>query len=82
MPRPLTVADAAIAIGGDLAGFDKSLDVARTKSATLGGTLKGIFSPANIIGGLATAGGAVMGIALTGATSSTPRPDGSRPTRA
>ena len=37
MPRPITVADAAIAIGGDLAGFDKSLEVARTKSLTLGG---------------------------------------------
>jgi hypothetical protein len=63
----LTIADAAIAIGGDLAGFDKSLDVAKGKATTLGGTLKGIFSPKNIMAGIGAAGGAALGAALSGA---------------
>jgi hypothetical protein len=67
MATPITVADTAIAIGGDLTGYDKSLKVAETHAQTLGQKLKGVFSPKAIMAGIGSAGGAALGVALSGA---------------
>jgi hypothetical protein len=55
----VVVADASVAIRGDLSGFHRDLKGAEVPVQTLGQKLKGIFSPANIIGAAGVLGVAV-----------------------
>jgi TP901 family phage tail tape measure protein len=63
---PLTVADAAIAISGDLRQYDKAIAAAEKKGVTAGQAVSKAFSPKNISRAL-TAAGAIGGTLFTGA---------------
>lgn len=56
MASPITVADAAVAIAGDLSGFDKAIATSEAKAKSAGQRIAGAFSPANMARAFTVAG--------------------------